>query len=146
LMLLPDQNTYREEYQTALNNFATRFNLQSSQALVQIWESGLKDVYGGKTSKNSLKQTECPNCGKPILEKQLNCGFCIQKLTCAICRQSVVKFDPSVDIVRCPNCSSFFHRQHLLDALQVKKTCPVCNAPLSYQKVTTLPKYIFGFY
>ncbi|MHA1972325.1 MAG: hypothetical protein ACTSW1_04995 [Candidatus Hodarchaeales archaeon] len=145
LMQLPDQTKFTEEYEKALDNFASRYNLQSSKALVQIWQSGLKDVYGERISTSSLKQTECPNCGKPILEKQLNCGFCVQKLTCAICRQSIVRLDSSYDIVRCPNCSSFFHRKHLLDALQVRKVCPVCNAPLTYQKVTSLPKYVFGF-
>ncbi|MFX1282954.1 MAG: RING finger protein [Promethearchaeota archaeon] len=145
LMELPEKDKYQKEYQKALVKFASRFDIQSPKALHQIWVSGLKDVYTRLKEPETLLQSQCPQCGNPILEKQKNCGFCSQRLTCIICRKSVVQLQIEEEVVQCPQCSSFFHRQHLLESVKIKSNCPVCNVSLRETEVDSLPVFTFFF-
>ncbi|MFX1537193.1 MAG: hypothetical protein ACFFDI_23550, partial [Promethearchaeota archaeon] len=125
--------------------FSSRFEIQSPQALEQIWISGLKEVYNRLKEPTSLFQSQCPQCGNPILENQKNCGFCSQGLTCIICRKSVVKLKTEEEIVQCPQCSSFFHRRHLQESVKLQKKCPVCNMKLKASEVESLPLFTFFY-
>jgi hypothetical protein len=146
LMELPEKEKYSHAYEKALAKFSSRFNIQSTRALNEIWNSGLKLVYKQTiTQSSSLHQSECPKCNKPILEQQKNCGFCNQRLTCSICRKSVVQLQRE-DIIKCPQCSSFFHRSHILESVKLKKNCPVCHVKLRESEVEALPTYQFFFH
>ena len=145
LMELQEGEKYQKEYKKALIKFSSRFDIQSPKALQQIWISGLKDVYNRLKEPETLLQSQCPQCGNPILEKQKNCGFCSQRLTCIICRKSVVRLQIEEEIVQCPQCSSFFHRRHLQESVKIKQRCPVCNVTLQEVKVDSLPVFTFFF-
>ena len=145
IMELPEKEKYKSAYEKALKNFSLRFNIQSPYSLRQIWMSGLKDVYDRMKQPDALYQSQCPQCGNPVLEKQKNCGFCSQRLTCIICRRSVVRLHSVEEVVQCPHCSSFFHRRHLLESIKIKKGCPVCNVTLKEVEVNSLPIYTFLF-
>ncbi len=145
IMELPEKDKYKSEYEKALKNFSLRFNIQSPYSLQQIWISGLKDVYNRMKQPDALYQSQCPQCGNPVLEKQKNCGFCSQRLTCIICRRSVVRLQIEEEVIQCPHCTSFFHRQHLLESIKIKKGCPVCNVTLKEVEVNSLPVYTFLF-
>jgi hypothetical protein len=145
IMELPEKEKYHREYQKALIKFSSRFDIQSPQALKQIWVSGLKEVYNRLKEPGSLFQSQCPQCGNPILEKQKNCGFCSQRLTCIICRKSVVQLQIAEQGVQCPQCSSFFHRRHLQESVKLQKKCPVCNVKLREIEVESLPRFTFFY-
>ena len=145
LMELQEKEKYHTEYHKALIKFSSRFDIQSPQALKQIWVSGLKDVYSGFKEPASQFQSQCPQCGNPILENQKNCGFCSQRLTCIICRKSVVQIQIKEEVVQCPQCSSFFHRRHLLESVKLQKYCPVCNVKMREAEVKSLPIYTFFY-
>ncbi|MFX1505982.1 MAG: RING finger protein [Promethearchaeota archaeon] len=144
LMEFQDKEKYQKEYQKALIKFSSRFDIQSPRALEQIWISGLKQVYDRLKEPGSLFQSQCPQCGNPILENQKNCGFCSQRLTCIICRKSVVQLHAE-EIVQCPQCSSFFHRRHLQESVKIQKKCPVCNVKLRAAEVESLPLFTFFY-
>ena len=145
LMEFQDKEKYHYEYQKALIKFSSRFDIQSPQALEQIWISGLKQVYNRLKEPEILFQSQCPQCGNPILEKQKNCGFCSQRLTCIICRKSVVQLNTEEEVVQCPQCSSFFHRRHLQESVKLQKNCPVCNVKLKAAEVESLPLFTFFY-
>jgi ribosomal protein L32 len=147
LMDLPDKNKpeFDKAYHKALSNFARKYNIHSSGALLEIWNTGLKDVYTQRLQKTAIWQSNCPQCGYPILENQKNCGFCTQRLTCVICLQSVVKPEKN-DITKCPQCGNFFHRHHLLESIKLQNRCPVCNVKLTEPEVASLPSFIFSFH
>ncbi|MHA1462878.1 MAG: RING finger protein [Candidatus Heimdallarchaeota archaeon] len=46
---------------------------------------------------------------------------------CAICRKNLKKDDL---IFQCPNCSTFFHQNHLQEWLKANSECPVCRNTL----------------
>lgn len=46
---------------------------------------------------------------------------------CAICRKKLKKDDL---IIQCPNCSTFFHYNHLQEWLKANSECPVCKNTL----------------
>ncbi|MHA1154687.1 MAG: RING finger domain-containing protein [Candidatus Heimdallarchaeota archaeon] len=46
---------------------------------------------------------------------------------CAICRKNLKKNDL---IYQCPNCSTFFHQNHLQEWLKANSECPVCRNTL----------------
>ena len=145
LMELQEKEKYHIEYQKALIKFSSRFDIQSPQALKQIWVAGLKDVYNRLKEPTPQYQCQCPQCGNPILENQKNCGFCSQRLTCIICRKSVVQVQIEEEIVRCPQCASFFHRRHLYESVKLQKHCPVCNVKMREVEVKSLPIYTFFY-
>ncbi|MFX0210310.1 MAG: hypothetical protein ACFFDT_30300, partial [Candidatus Hodarchaeota archaeon] len=145
LMELPEKDKYQKEYEKALIKFSSRFDIQSPKALHQIWVSGLKDVYNRLKEPETLLQSQCPQCGNPVLEKQKNCGFCTQRLTCIVCRKSVVQLQIEEEVVQCPQCSGFFHRRHLLESIKIKNNCPVCNVSLQEAEVDSLPPFTFFF-
>jgi len=152
LLELPEQTKYKKEYDAAVNRFAQRFNIASSQTLLKIWSSGLKDIYN-RTSQSvsplstlqKSYQSQCPKCGNPILEKQKSCGFCPQRFTCAICLKSVIS-TKDTDIVDCPQCSNLFHRHHLLNSVKMKPECPICHIKLTQSAVSNLPRFQFFFH
>ncbi|MFW9779252.1 MAG: hypothetical protein ACFFE8_10395 [Candidatus Heimdallarchaeota archaeon] len=146
LMKLPEDQRETHEYQEALSRFAARFEISSANALREIWQAGLNEIYEKTTPGTStgLTTSRCPSCGQPVLEGQKNCGFCPQRLTCLICRKSVVVLS-RVDIIQCPRCNSFFHRDHLLESVKLREQCPNCNASLTSKKVNSLPKHQFSF-
>ncbi|MHA1945832.1 MAG: RING finger protein [Candidatus Hodarchaeales archaeon] len=152
LLELPEQKEYKKEYDDALKRFAQRFNIASSQTLMKIWSSGLKDIYNQTSQSVTMSsiqpksyQTQCPKCGNPILENQKSCGFCPQRFTCAICFKSVVT-TKDTDLVECPQCSNIFHRHHLSSSVKMKPECPICHIQLTLQKVSNLPRFQFFFH
>ena len=146
LMELPEKGKYSRSYEKALAKFSSRFAIQSTRALKNIWNSGLKNIYSQPSgSSSSLLQSNCPQCDNPVLEMQKNCGFCNQRLTCSICRKSVVQAQRD-DIIQCPQCSNLFHRRHILESVKLKKNCPVCNVTLRENEVEAFPAYSFFFH
>lgn len=43
---------------------------------------------------------------------------------CMVCK---LPFRKNQEILICPFCQSYFHKQHLLEWLQIADDCPVCN-------------------
>lgn len=43
---------------------------------------------------------------------------------CMVCKLSLTKQD---EILQCPKCESLFHKEHLLEWITIKKSCPVCH-------------------
>ncbi|MHA1978645.1 MAG: hypothetical protein ACW98I_17215, partial [Candidatus Hodarchaeales archaeon] len=109
------------------------------------------DIYSKtlKTTSTPQKrpnyQSNCPKCNNPILEGQKNCGFCTQRLTCAICLKSVVQVT-DVDLVECTQCSNYFHRHHLLQTVKMRRECPICSVRLTEREVSSLPQIQFQFH
>jgi hypothetical protein len=152
LLELPEQSKYKKEYDDAVRRFAQRFNIASSQTLLKIWSSGLKDIYNKTTQSVTQSsthpksyQSQCHKCGNPILEKQKSCGFCSQRFTCAICLKSVV-IAKDTDLVECPQCSNLFHRQHLFNSVKMRSECPICHIKLTLKDVSNLPRFQFLFH
>ncbi|MCK5346154.1 MAG: E3 ubiquitin protein ligase, partial [Candidatus Heimdallarchaeota archaeon] len=152
LLELPEQKEHKKEYDDALKRFAQRFNIASSQTLMKIWSSGLKDIYNQTSQSVTISsiqpksyQTQCPKCGNPILENQKSCGFCPQRFTCAICFKSVVT-TKDTDLVECPQCSNIFHRHHLSASVKMKPECPICHIQLSIRDVSNLSRFQFFFH
>ncbi len=150
LMELPERKEFEQEYSISINKFIERFEIDSAETLYRIWSSGLKDIYTSITKttvapqQRSNYQSNCPKCNNPILEGQKNCGFCTQRLTCAICFKSVVTAN-DVDLVECTQCSSYFHRRHLLQSVKIRNECPICDVRLSEREVSSLPQVKFFF-
>jgi hypothetical protein len=152
LLELPEQTEYKKEYNDALKRFSQRFNIASSQTLMKIWSSGLKDIYNQTSQSVTMSsiqpksyQTQCPKCGNPILENQKSCGFCPQRFTCAICFKSVVT-TKDTDLVECPQCSNIFHRQHLSASVKMKPECPICHIQITIKEVSNLSRFQFFFH
>ena len=150
LMELPERDKFDQEYALSISKFIARFEIDSPETLVRIWSSGLKDIYKKTlkapsiSPKRSNYQSNCPKCNNPILEGQKNCGFCIQRLTCAICLKSVVK-TTDVDLVECTQCTNYFHRHHLIQSVKMRNECPICGVRLTERAVAALPKIQFHF-
>ncbi len=46
---------------------------------------------------------------------------------CMVCK---LVFKRKDEILQCPVCESFYHKEHLLDWIRVHSNCPVCNQQL----------------
>ncbi|MHA2239528.1 MAG: RING finger protein, partial [Candidatus Hodarchaeales archaeon] len=150
LMELPERNipSFKTEYLNAISNFSRRFEISSPEALVKMWSSGLQTIYSSRETqeREGVKdlQTFCPKCNNPILEGQKSCGFCVQQLTCTICLKSIVN-RAEKDLIRCPSCSNFFHRNHLIASVKMRGECPICRKKLSMREVRNLESFFFLF-
>jgi hypothetical protein len=150
-MDLPERKQFEAEYNQAVEEFAKRFNIASSLTLFNMWKSGLKDIYlsqptiSQSTTTPKTYQAYCPKCNNPVLEGQKNCGFCTQRFTCAICLKSVVTAS-KMDLVACPQCSNYFHRDHLRESVKIRQECPLCHTQLKLRDVNNFPSIEFSFY
>jgi hypothetical protein len=50
---------------------------------------------------------------------------------CMVCK---LKLNEKNDVVQCPICESLYHKNHLMEWIKVKKTCPVCSQELLIHK------------
>jgi len=56
----------------------------------------------------------CPNCG-------------VENVQCSVCKLPI---SFGVETAECPHCENIAHREHLLEWIKVKGSCPVCQRHL----------------
>nr|MDO8082912.1 DUF2341 domain-containing protein [Candidatus Freyarchaeota archaeon] len=70
----------------------------------------------------------CMFCGTELTEDKKFCPSCGRaRLKCPVCQIDIVLGDP---LVKCPNCGTLGHKDHLLEWVKVKGYCPSCKKKL----------------
>jgi hypothetical protein len=85
----------------------------------------------------TVEENRCAFCGEKlrITEDMQYCPWCGMEIPqCIICLLSIVKGD---DFVKCPYCESFAHRNHLVEWVKVKGSCPYCKERLTEFDIPT---------
>lgn len=91
-------------------------------------ESYTKD----QTGETPPAGNTCPACGATVPENLNVCIECAEPLTsCAICKTHI----PPKEAIHCPHCHTPFHRDHLLEWLKIRGTCPNCGRPLNQREL-----------
>jgi rubredoxin len=100
-----------------------------------VWIGNKKDESAGTVfcidNKNELKQISptAENTDKIILDikKETIRIFTASKTKCAVCGKSIEIFD---EVIGCPLCDIKAHKDHLIDWVRMKHSCPVCKKSL----------------
>ncbi|MHA1912368.1 MAG: RING finger protein [Candidatus Kariarchaeaceae archaeon] len=72
---------------------------------------------------------KCYHCGTEVENPDLPCPSCNKASPkCAVCRGALVTTD---NIVSCPHCKHMAHRDHILNWLNIRSSCPLCKGQLS---------------
>lgn len=75
----------------------------------------------------------CFSCGSETPGKANFCIYCGKAFAQMIDKCSVCNLDitPEDEIAKCPYCGCLSHRDHFLEWVKVRGTCPNCTARLS---------------
>ena len=100
-----------------------------------VWFGNKKDGTEGTLfcvdTGSELKQINpsAENTGSVILDtkKEIIAVSTVSTAKCAVCSRDIEIFD---DITGCPICQAKAHREHLVDWINMKHSCPICNKPL----------------
>lgn len=101
-----------------------------------VWIGNKKDDTDGTLfcvdTGSELKQINptAENTGKVILDtkKETITVTTVSSSKCAVCGKDIEIFD---DITGCPICQTKAHREHLLDWIKMKHSCPTCKKSLN---------------
>jgi hypothetical protein len=101
-----------------------------------VWIGNRKDDTEGTIfcvdTRSDLKQLSptIENTQKVILDKKKNMVRITteSKSKCSVCGKDIEIFD---HVSSCPLCNARAHKDHLLDWIKMKHTCPVCKKSLS---------------
>ena len=101
-----------------------------------VWIGNKKDGTEGTLicvdTGSELKQINptAENTGSVILDskKDMIIVSTVSTSKCAVCGRDMEIFD---DITGCPICQVKAHREHLIDWINMKKSCPTCKKSLS---------------
>lgn len=101
-----------------------------------VWIGNKKDEKEGTVfcidNREELKQVNpTPENTDQVeldLKKELITIITASKSRCAVCGKEIEIFD---DTAGCPICDSKAHREHLLDWIRMKHSCPVCKKALN---------------
>lgn len=78
--------------------------------------------------RNSIPLT-CSSCGELISSKIQNCSSCNSKIpVCVICLSVL---NPGNEIVKTSCCQQYAHKEHIINWLNIKNTCPNCKQELN---------------
>ncbi|NHJ05650.1 MAG: RING-H2 finger protein [Candidatus Heimdallarchaeota archaeon] len=78
--------------------------------------------------RNSIPLT-CNSCGELISSKNQNCSACNSKIpVCVICLSPL---NISDEIVKTSCCQQYAHKEHIINWLNIKNTCPNCILELN---------------
>ncbi|WXG39522.1 MAG: DUF2341 domain-containing protein [Candidatus Freyarchaeum deiterrae] len=76
-----------------------------------------------------IGQRCCMFCGTEIQGDEKYCPNCGgARLRCPVCQINIVSGD---QLVKCPCCGALSHKDHLLEWIKIKGTCPSCEKKLS---------------
>ncbi|MHA1272416.1 MAG: hypothetical protein ACTSVV_16365 [Promethearchaeota archaeon] len=100
-----------------------------------VWIGNKKDDTEGTIfcvdSRNELKQINpTPENTESVFIDVKKDTIIIKTSTksqCAVCGKPIEIFD---SIARCPSCDTRAHKEHLIDWIKMKHSCPVCKEPL----------------
>ncbi|NHJ84044.1 MAG: hypothetical protein FK734_01195 [Asgard group archaeon] len=104
------------------------YNFNSSNE-TSIQESDLTDTIGlqfdirTQSSENSYEQ----RISSVILKNLIEVTEKPKSAKCSICK---LGFDSNDEIVQCPVCKHFFHKNHINDWLSEHSNCPICDSRL----------------
>lgn len=101
-----------------------------------VWIGNKKDDTEGSIfcvdTKDELKQINptAENTEKIILDikKELIKVSTASKTKCSVCGKNIEIFD---EVTGCPICEAKAHKEHLIDWVRMKHTCPVCKKSLN---------------
>lgn len=101
-----------------------------------VWIGNKKDDTEGTVfcvdSRDGLKQLNPTpdNSDKIILDKKKNKIniFATSNSKCAVCNKDIEIFD---EIGSCPLCGAEGHKEHMVDWIRMKHSCPVCKKSLN---------------
>ncbi len=101
-----------------------------------VWIGNKKDDTEGSIfcvdTKDELKQINpnAENTEKVILDikKELIRVKTVSKTKCSVCGKNIEIFD---ELTGCPICEAKAHKDHLIDWVRMKHSCPVCKKALN---------------
>ena len=101
-----------------------------------VWIGNKKDGTGGTLfcvdTGSEIKQINptAENTGTVILDtkKEIIAISTVSTAKCAVCSKDIEIFD---DITGCPICQAKAHREHLVDWINMKHSCPICKKSLN---------------
>jgi len=72
--------------------------------------------------------------GRFYISRKISAGDWVwDKLTCIVCSSEIYEFETKIF---CPYCGVPSHREHILEWVKIKGTCPNCNRKLSIRDLT----------
>ena len=101
-----------------------------------VWIGNKKDEGAGTVfcieSKSELKQITptAENTEKVVLDikKETIKVVTSSKTKCAVCGKGIEIFD---EVIGCPLCETKAHKDHMIDWVRMKHSCPVCKKSLN---------------
>jgi uncharacterized Zn-finger protein len=79
----------------------------------------------------TVKESRCTFCGEKfrITDTTKYCPWCGTEIPqCTVCLLPIIQGD---EFVKCPYCGSFAHKNHLIEWVKVKGSCPYCKERLT---------------
>ena len=74
-------------------------------------------------------KAKCYHCGTEIEKPDLPCPSCSKASPkCSVCRGALVTTD---NIVSCPHCQHMAHKEHIMNWLNIRSSCPLCKGQLT---------------
>ena len=81
------------------------------------------------------RETRCFSCGAIMKSNQEKCPNCeIEPVVCSVCKLPI-SFGSST--LQCPHCENIAHKEHLLEWIKVKGSCPICQSKLQTKDFET---------
>jgi hypothetical protein len=80
-------------------------------------------------STTTRSVTNCLYCGSEIPKNAKVCPSCgAERVKCSVCNLDIITGE---FFVKCPHCGALSHRDHLLEWVKIRGTCPNCKKKLS---------------
>jgi len=111
-------------------------------AFLALFPSVINEIIEGRLSKKEsyekgeverlLRENVCTSCGAKVpegLDACLECGEIVVR--CALCKFIISPREACY----CPYCNCSFHRDHLLEWIKIKGSCPHCARRISREEV-----------
>jgi hypothetical protein len=103
---------------------------ESKDFPAELFDQRIKSISKKKETISPLdKKNRCTSCEHPLVTDEHYCPYCGVKIPqCIICFLPIIKGEKYVN---CPHCGSFAHRDHLIEWIKIKGSCPYCKERLS---------------
>ena len=103
--------------------------------LLEVEEIFIKHQKGVKSEK--LRELKCLYCNTELesfqLDKPVVCSKCGKKAPfCEVCKNIIIAGDK---VLQSTNCDHIFHKEHILEWINVKSECPVCKEKINEENL-----------
>ncbi len=86
----------------------------------------------------SKRTTKCFSCGEERTNFQEACPNCgVDTILCSVCKLPI---SFGSEYLECYHCENIAHKEHLLEWVKVKGTCPICQQKLIPDKLSVVEK------